>query len=140
MLLTKHGRFANSREFAMQKVQAVFRNGRVELGEPVSWPEGATLDVVPNTSPEVSRSVRAGCDAADLLNALRNPEPGRWGCDESQWPQTPEEIEAWLDWFDSREPVFAPDEQAAFDAELAASKQLQKSLTQAAWDPQENGT
>ena len=124
----------------MQKAQAVFRNGRVELDEPVSWPEGTTLEVGPNMSAEVSPSAPAGRDAADLLNALRNPEPGRWGLDESQWPQTPEEIEAWLEWFDSCEPVFEPDEQAAFDANLAASKELQKSLTRAAWARQEMQT
>ena len=124
----------------MQKAQAVFRNGRVELDEPVSWPEGTTLEVGPNTAAEVSSSAPARRNAADLLYSLRNPEPGRWGLDESQWPQTPEEIEAWLEWFDEREPVFTPDEQVAFDADLEASKQLQKSLTQAAWDRQENGT
>ena len=114
----------------MQKVQAVFRNGRVELDEPVSWPEGTTLEVGPNTSDEVSRSARDRRDATEFLNALRNPEPGRWGCDESQWPRTPAEIDAWLEWFDSCEPVFAPDEQAAFDAYLVASKQLHTSRGQ----------
>lgn len=124
----------------MQKVQAVYRNGRVELDEPVSWPEGTPLEVGPNTSAELSRSAMGRRNAVDLLNALRNPEPGRWGSDESQWPRTPAEIEAWLEWFDSCEPVFEPDEQAAFDAELAASKQLQKTLTQAAWNRQEMRT
>ena len=124
----------------MQKAQAVLRNGQVEFDEPVTWPDGTRLDVCPTESVTDSRPASNPRGAASLLDALENPETDGWGCDESLWPRTPEEIDAWLQWFDSCEPVFAPEEQAAFDAELAASKQLQKSLTQAAWNRQESLT
>ena len=38
----------------MNSVTATFRNGRVELGEDVNWPDGTQLEVVPveRTSPK----------------------------------------------------------------------------------------
>lgn len=124
----------------MQKTPAIFRNGQVEFDEPVNWPDGTKLDVCPSESIAHLLAMSSQLHSASMIATQRIPETNGWGIDDSQWPQTPDDIGEWLHWFDSREPVFAPEEQAAFDAELAASKQLQKSLTQAAWNRQEMRT
>jgi hypothetical protein len=42
----------------MQSVAATFRNGRIELAEPVDWPEGIQVRVTPLQIPEDSRRAR----------------------------------------------------------------------------------
>ena len=120
----------------MQKAEAVFRNGRVEFDAPVAWPDGTKLEVSPKVVAK-SNDVDPVDRAAALLDLLMNPDPDQWGLEESQWPQAPEEVEAWLQWCDSREPVMSAEEQEQFQADLAASRTLQKSLVQANWDRQE---
>lgn len=127
-------------EVAMQKAQAIYRNGQVEFDEPVNWPDGTKLDVCPSEPTAQLFAMSSQRHSSSMIAEQRTPETECWGIDDSQWPRTPDDIGKWLHWFDSREPVFAPDEQAAFDAELASSKQLQKSLTQSAWNRQEMRT
>ena len=35
----------------MGRITAVFRNGQLELGEPVDWPDGTQVEVTPVQSP-----------------------------------------------------------------------------------------
>jgi hypothetical protein len=90
----------------MKKALATFRDGHVQLDDPVDWPEGTRLEVT----------------------------PAKLGLDESEWPETPEEIADWLAWFKTIEPLdMTPEELAAFEAEMKASKEVQKQLLPARW-------
>jgi hypothetical protein len=40
----------------MQNVTATFRNGRVELAEPLDWPEGILVEVRPLDAPKLVRA------------------------------------------------------------------------------------
>ena len=82
-------------------IKGVYKNGHVELTTPVDWPEGYEVDVLPH---------RANGD-----------EPGKekWGMDESEWPTTPEGIEALIARMDSREPVeLSPEDLHEWDEAL----------------------
>ena len=41
----------------MDSVQATFRNGQLELAQPVDWPEGTRVEVVPLLTPPPSNGV-----------------------------------------------------------------------------------
>jgi len=76
----------------MNAIQSVVKNGRVEVDAPPDWPDGTPVRV------ELGLTGQAEYD------------------DES--PETPEEIEAWLRWYHSLEPiVMTPEEEAAWEAE-----------------------
>jgi hypothetical protein len=93
----------------MEKALATFHNGKVEFDEPVDWPDGTRLEVVPAT-----RSV---------------------GLKDSDRPETPEEINEWLAWFKTVEPFdMTPEELDAFEAELKANKDVQKQLLRKSWE------
>lgn len=91
----------------MSTVRAVVQNGRIELEHPLDLPNGTPL-LIP--LPDASQS-------------LGMPDDDR--------PESREEIEAWLRWYDSFEPVeFKPEELAAWNAARAEDKQ--RELAQ--WD------
>jgi hypothetical protein len=75
-------------------IRAVVRNGRVELEEPIQLPDGTeVLIALPNVSPEPT-------DTAD-------------------WSSAPQAVAAWLQWYDSLEPLlFTPEEEADTEAWL----------------------
>ena len=79
----------------------------------------------------------ASSPGRSFRDPLGEVNPDSWGLEESEWPQTPEEIDTWLRWFETREPVMSDAEQALFDAALDASKAQQKALVQKQWQEQE---
>jgi hypothetical protein len=92
----------------MEKALATFRNGHIELDQDADWPEGTRLEVVPAN--------------------------GKLGLNETEWPETPDEIAAWLAWFDALEPFdMTPEELDAFEAGLKTSKEIQKQLLRKSW-------
>jgi hypothetical protein len=96
----------------MEKALATFHNGHIELDQPVTWPEGTRLVVAPTTQ--------------------------QLGLPESEWPTTQQEKDEWLEWLKNLEPFdMTPDEHAAFEADLKASKELQKELLRQSWRKEE---
>jgi hypothetical protein len=80
----------------MNAILSVVKNGRVEVDVPPDWPEGTPV------------RVELG------LNGQTKYDDER--------PETPEEIEAWLRWYHSLEPiVMTPEEEEAW----AADRKLQ---------------
>ncbi|MGC1722746.1 MAG: hypothetical protein WA746_27520 [Isosphaeraceae bacterium] len=83
----------------MNAIQSVVKNGRVEVDAPPGWPDGMPVRV------ELGLTGQAEYD------------------DES--PETPEEIEAWLRWYHSLEPiVMTPEEEAAWEADRKMQKEF----------------
>ena len=68
----------------MDIVYGTIQAGRVVLEGPVNWPEGTKVEVAPVKSEK------------------------RLGLTDDEWPTTPEEIEAWLRWYDSLSPLSSP--------------------------------
>ena len=92
----------------MEKALATFHNGHVQLDATVSWPEGTRLEITPATK--------------------------KLGLDESEWPETPEQIAEWLEWFKTLEPLdMTPEELDAFEKELQTNKEAQKRLLRESW-------
>ena len=92
----------------MEKALATFRNGQVQFDAAVDWPEGTRLEVAPAAS--------------------------KVGLDESSWPETPEQKEAWLEWLRNLEPFdMTTEELDAFEAGLKAAKETQKQLLRQSW-------
>ena len=82
----------------MNAILSVVKNGRVEVDAPPDWPDGAPVRV------ELGLNLKA--------------------TDEER-PETPEEIEEWLRWFHSLEPiVMTPEEETAWEADLKAQKEF----------------
>jgi hypothetical protein len=91
----------------MEKALATYRNGQVQFDAAVDWPEGTRLEVAP-ASARVS--------------------------EESPWPETPEQKEAWLEWLRNLEPFdMTSEELNAFEAGLKVSKDIQKELLRRSW-------
>jgi hypothetical protein len=73
----------------MNAIEATFKNGQIIPDGPPDWPEGCRLRIEP-------------------LPAGQAGEPP-----ESDNPETPEQIEDWLRWYHSLEPLeFTPQEEA----------------------------
>ena len=91
----------------MTTINAIVRNGQIEVDEPIDLPDGTELTIpIPD---------------ADATLGIRDDE----------WSDTPEAIEAWIRWYDSLEPLdFAPGERAAW----VAARQEQKQVELAEWD------
>jgi hypothetical protein len=85
----------------MNAILSVVKNGRIEVDAPPDWPDGAPVRV------ELGLSLKA--------------------TDEER-PETPEEIEDWIRWFQSLEPlVMTPEEEAAWEADRKAQKEFDNS-------------
>jgi hypothetical protein len=83
----------------MNAILSVVKNGRIEVDAPPDWPDGTPVRV------ELGLNGQAKFD------------------DES--PETPEEIEAWLRWYHSLEPiVMTPEEEAAWEADRKMQKEF----------------
>ena len=86
----------------MNAVEGVWKNGQVMLHAPADWPEGTPLLVEPRIKEEII------------------------GIREEDWPDSPEAIKEWIEWYDSLEPLeFTPEE----EAEWAAFRQKVKEYT-----------
>lgn len=80
----------------MSTILGIVKNGRIEVDAPPDWPDGTPVRVELGLNHKVLDDER---------------------------PETPEEIEEWLRWFHSLEPiVMTPEEEAAW----AADRKMQK--------------
>jgi len=85
----------------MNAIRAVVQGGRLEVRVPGDWPDGTEVVVQPVT--------------------------GDGGLGEEDWQDTPEAVAAWLEWYDSLEPLtFTDEERAAWAADRAARKAREK--------------
>ncbi len=83
----------------MNAIRSVVKNGRVEVDAPPDWPDGTPV------------RVELGLNGQSEDN------------DESA--ETPEEIQAWLHWYHSLEPiVITPEEEAAWEADRQMQKEF----------------
>ena len=86
-------------------IHATWINGRIVPDDPVDLPEGCRLRVEVEPGPAESEAI---------------------GISEEEWARSPEAIAAWLEWYDSLEPlVFTPEE----EADLARWRQEVKDYT-----------
>jgi len=125
----------------MNRILGTYENGRVIVDSPPDWPDGTRVDVslvgpVPqsgNGQDEPPVGVRK-----EFLDAMN--DPNRFGLEDSLWPETPQEREIWLKWFDSREPLdLSPDEQKRMESFWKESKAAQKELVRKSWETEDLG-
>lgn len=90
----------------MAHVTGTFRDGTVVLNESVDWPDDTVVQVTVQD------------EAEDVC------------LDGTPWPKTLEEIQEWLAWFDSGEPLFSEEEYERFEAGRREEKELQNVLAQ----------
>jgi hypothetical protein len=91
----------------MSAIRGRVTGGKIELTAPAGWPDGTEVEVRP-----VEETV---------------------GLTEEEWPETPEEIEAWLRWYDSLEPLILTPED---EARIAEARKAQREFELATWDEQ----
>jgi hypothetical protein len=87
----------------MDRVDGIYKEGRIILQNEVNWPEGVKVEVV--------------C-AADGDRTVA----GEF-CEDSS-----EGLARWVKWFDSLDPVFTGEELKAFETRLRESREEQKGL------------
>jgi len=79
----------------MHAIRGTVKDGRLDLAVPHEWPDGTEVLVQP-----VERGERGDC----------------FGIREDDWPDTPEAVAEWLQWYDSLEPlIFTDEERAAWE-------------------------
>ena len=86
----------------MNAIRAIVRNGRIETEEPIDLPEGTELLI---------------------------PIPNGESDDDGGWDNSPEGIAAWLQWYDSLQPLIPSETEAEADAWMKQCEQygLEKS-------------
>jgi hypothetical protein len=86
----------------MNAIKGTVQNGHIVLDNPTDLPEGSRVLVEPITEE-------------------------MFGVREADWEDTPEAIAAWLQWYDSLEPLqMTPEEQAEWQAARQAQKEREK--------------
>jgi hypothetical protein len=83
----------------MNAILSVVKNGRVEVDAPPDWPEGSIVHV------------ELGVNGMVTLDDER--------------PETPEEIEERIRRLEAIDPVMTPEEEAAWEAERKACKEIE---------------
>ena len=87
----------------MNAVKGTVKNGHIVLDSPTDLPEGCRVRVEPITDGET------------------------FGVREEEWQDTPEAVDAWLQWYDSLEPLqMTPQEEADWLAARQARKEREK--------------
>lgn len=87
----------------MTAIAGTYQNGRIILDAPADWPEGCRVLVEPA------------------------PQEETFGMREEDWPETPEGIAAWLQWYDALEPIArTPREEAEWQAAQKAQCEHEK--------------
>ena len=89
----------------MTAISGIWHNGQVILDQPADWPEGCRLRIEP-------------VPAEQLRGPADNDEP-----------ETPEEIEEWLRWYRSLEPLEFTPEEASFAGRKGGRGAGQKEMT-----------
>jgi hypothetical protein len=83
----------------MKAIRGVVKNGRVEVDAPPDWPDGTPVRV-----------------------ELGLNDPSK---DDDESPETIEEIQAWLHWYHTLEPILmTPEEEAAWEADRKMQKEF----------------
>jgi hypothetical protein len=83
----------------MNAIRSVVKNGRVEVDAPPDWPDGTPVRV-------------------EL--GLNGPSK-----DDDESPETIEEIQPWLHWYHTLEPILmTPEEEAAWEADRKMQKEF----------------
>jgi hypothetical protein len=83
----------------MDAIRSVVKNGRIEVDAPSDWPDGTPV------------RVELGSNGQSEYDDLS--------------PETPEEIQAWLRWYHSLDPiVMTPEEEAGWEAERKIQKEF----------------
>ncbi len=89
----------------MTVIKTIVRNGKIELAAPEDWPEGTEVRIEPITPATT------------------------FGLRDEDWPCTPEAIAEFVASMDAIEPlVFAPEEEAEWEAERSKRKDFEKGL------------
>lgn len=89
----------------MSAIHGRVKNGKIELPAPADWPDGTEVVVRPT-----DESV---------------------GMAEEDWPETAEEIEAWLRWYDTVQPLILTPED---EARIAAARKAHREFELSKWD------
>jgi len=96
----------------IETVKGVFRDGRIELTEPVDWPEGTEVSIL-----------------------LRPVQTERMGIDESEWRDDPEAMADWEVWARSLEPLeYTPEEEAEMKRWNAVMKAYNIEAVRKQWE------
>jgi hypothetical protein len=91
----------------MTTIRAIIRNGRIEVDKPIDLPDGTELTIAIPDSPKTA------------------------GIRDEEWSDTPEDIAAWIRWYDSLEPIeFTAEERTSWQA----ARQEQKDFELAQWE------
>jgi hypothetical protein len=112
----------------MNRVSGTYEKGRVIIDSAADWPEGSRVEVsLVDSSTETPIAGEPGGIRPEFVNAL-NDATGV-GLDESLWPETPQERELWLNWFDSRGSLdLTPEEHTRMESLWRDSRAKQKEL------------
>lgn len=123
----------------MNRVFGTFERGQIVFDTPAEWPDGSRVEV--SLLAPASKSGNGQDDPPadvrkEFLDAMR--DPNLFGLEESLWPQTPQEREIWLQWFDSRERLDLSDEEIdRMEAFWRESKEEQKEMVRQSWENEE---
>jgi hypothetical protein len=87
----------------MNAITGTVKNGQILLDHPADLPDGCRVLIEPVVEGET------------------------FGIREENWQDTPEAVAAWLQWYDTLEPLrMTPEEEAEWQADRKARKELEK--------------
>jgi len=123
-------------EIPMIRVFGTFEQGQIVLDTPAEWPDGSRVEVslvAPGAEPGNGQGEPPPGVRNEFLDAMR--DPNRFGLEESLWPQTAQEREIWLQWFDCRDRLDLSDEEVdRMEAFWRESKVEQKEMVRQTWE------
>jgi hypothetical protein len=91
----------------VHRVSGIYRSGKVELEQSVDWPNGTQVDVLCEQAYSDTQDMTVGGSA---------------------WQDTPQARKAWLEWFNTLEPVLEGPELQAFEDSLKQAREEQRKL------------
>lgn len=96
----------------MISITGIYQQGAIVLDAPVDLPDGAHVRVTLDTA----------ANGKDLC------------MDGRRWPQTSQEIQEWVEWFDALEPIMTEAEYRQFEEARLERRQVQKGLNEMSWE------
>ena len=112
----------------MNRILGTYEQGRVIVDSPANWPDGSRVEVsLVSPAPQTDNVGDAPPSGVrkEFLEAMN--DPNRSGLEDSLWPETPQERDIWLKWFDSRDRLeLSSEELKRMEAFWTASKAEQK--------------
>lgn len=100
----------------MISITGIYQRGAVVLDAPVDLPDGVHVRVTLDAAP---------CADANGHDLCMDGRP---------WPQTPQEIQEWLAWFDALDPILTDAEYRQYEEARLERRQEQKTLNQKSWE------